>query len=63
MVRFRGDISEYDKNKLEVAIQECHYPEGDFCIDIFDKRSSRLDYEREYRKKKYIKAKDLARNS
>lgn len=63
LVRFRGDISDYDKNKLNVAIQRCHYPEGDFCLDIFDKRSSRLDDEREYRRKRYIKSKDLAGNS
>ena len=63
LVRFRGDISGYDKNKLALAIQECHYPEGDFCIDIFDKRSIRLDMERDYRRNRYIKSKDMAGSS
>lgn len=54
LVRLNADFDFKNKNKIIDAINGVEYPEGDFCVDIFDYRSERLEKEKEYRKQRYL---------
>jgi len=57
LVRLRGFVLDYNKNKLHKLINEIDYPDGDFCIDVLRNKSRRLEKERVRRHEEYEKMK------
>ena len=58
LIRIKGSVDELTKNNLMTIINKVDYPDREFCVDIFDHKSDKLEKEKEYRKQRYLRNKE-----
>lgn len=58
LLRLAGDVYDIDKNKLRNLLDKVPYPDSEYSTEIFKVENPQLEKARQFRRERYLKAKE-----